>query len=307
VSSDNRGRIVSLVARREATLLRRSRAGRVAALLIFAVAWLPPILVSLREGRLGLASFAELTPLALAISGVVVPLLALLAGCGLFAGEIEDGTLVPVVCLPVARSVCYLGKLLGIGLVLGTVSALAFGSVAAAVLAVRGPDGGRDYITVSIAGMLLGTSSLLIGAVLGARGQGRVRAYGAALVTWLVLVFALDAILLAAVLATAPPAPESVGHHGHDELSSPVSPARGLEPERGPTVSIGAAWMAVDPVSLFRWSGLAFGPRLGARFRLAPGSSAGGGAAAVIGLGWLFWIVAPGVVGWRRFRRVSLG
>jgi ABC-type transport system involved in multi-copper enzyme maturation permease subunit len=301
--SEAPGRIVLLVARREGTLLKRSRAGRAAALLVLSVAWLPPMLVALRTGRLGIASFAELTPLALAISGVLLPLLALLAGCGLFAGEIEDRTLVPVLCLPVSRTAFYWGKVLGLGLVLGALAALAFGSAGAAVWALHGGDGARDYIVVSVAGMLLAASTFQIGAALGARGKGRVSAYGAALVTWLALVFALDAIVLAAILATAPPAPESVGHHGHEELSSQELPDRGAEPEGG---SVGAIWMTVDPVSLFRWSALSFSPQLSARWRLAPGSP-GTGSAVPIGLAWLFWMVAPGVFGWWRFRSASLG
>lgn len=310
-TSPSAGRLLSLVARREVMLLRRSRAGRAAVLLVFAVAWLPPVLVALRAARLGIASFSELTPLALAISGVLFPLLALLAGCSLFAGEIEDRTLVPVLCSPVPRTFCYFGKLLGLGLFLGVASAAAFGSVEAVVWAVRGAEGGWDYLVVSVAGLLLAASSLAMGAALGAGGGGRVRAYGATLLLWLLLVFALDAVLLAAVLATAPPAPESVGHHGHDELTLPSSATlgsgSGSESKAG---SVGAVWLAVDPVSLFRWSVLTFSPQLSARWRFAPGSgsgsSAGVGSSVFIGLGWLAWIVAPGIVGWRRFRNLSL-
>jgi ABC-type transport system involved in multi-copper enzyme maturation permease subunit len=302
--SPSASRVVALVARREATLLARSRAGRVAVLLVFAVAWLPPILVALRAGRLGIASFAELTPLALALCAVLLPLLALLAGCGSFAAELEDRTIVPLLCLPVSRTHCYLGKLLGLGLPLGALSAVAFASVAVAVAAVRGSEGGVDYLVVSLGGLLLGASCLVVGAAIGVGGRGRVRAYGATLIAWLVLVFALDAVLLAAVLVSSPPPPETVGHHGHDELSMPSTSAGRSESEGG---SIDAVWMAVDPVSLFRWSALTLSPRLRARLRFAPGSSGRAREAGVIGLGWLVWILAPGVFGWRRFRRLSLG
>lgn len=307
------GRLLSLVARREVMLLRRSRAGRAAVLLVFAMAWLPPILIALRAARLGIASFTELTPLALAVSGVLFPLLSLLAGCGLFAGEIEDRTLVPVLCLPVPRTLCYFGKLLGLGLFVGAVSVAAFGSVEAVVWAVRGAEGAWDYLVVSVAGLLLAASSLGMGAALGAGGGGRVRAYGATLLVWLMLVFALDAVLLAAILATAPPAPESVGHHGHDELSltSPSTRDSESEVESGAR-SIGPVWLAVDPVSLFRWSALNFSPQLRSRWQFASGSGSGSGSSeglgstVVIAFGWLVWIVAPGIVGWKRFSNLSL-
>ncbi len=309
-SDDNpsASRIVTLVARREATLLRRSRAGRVAVLLIFATAWLPPVLVALRAGRLGIASFAELTPFSLALCAVLLPLLALLAGCGSFAAELEDRTIVPLLCLPVSRTRCYLGKLLGLGLPLGAVSVVAFVSVAVAVTAIRGSDGWIDYLVVSVGGLALGGSCLVMGAALGVRGRGRVRAYGASLVAWLVLVFALDAVLLAAVLATSPPPPETVGHHGHDELSIPsTSAGRSKSASESRGDSIDAVWMAVDPVSLFRWSALTLSPQLSARWRFAPGASGRTRSTSLIALGWLFWILAPGLVGWRRFRRLSLG
>jgi ABC-type transport system involved in multi-copper enzyme maturation permease subunit len=294
----DRWRLAALVARRELVLLRRSRAGRAATLLMLAVAWLPPVLVALRAGRLDLASFAELTPLALAISGVLLPLLALVAGSAIFADEIEDRSLVPVLCLPVPRKAFFVGKLLGLGLGSLGIAVIAFGSVGAAVWSVRGAAGARDYLVVVLSGLLLAGTCLLIGAALGVGGKGRVRAYGAALLAWLILVFAIDALLLAIVLATAPPPPETVGLHGHAELS--------LSTNGGTPDLIGVAWMAVDPVSLFRWTSLTFSPELGARWRFAPGSSPRS-LTAILGLGWLLWMSVPAVIAWRRFRRLSLG
>lgn len=295
-------RNVVLVARREGRLWRRSRGGRVALALTFAMAWLPFVLVGLRSGHLRLAAFPEVTALALAVEGVVLPLLSILAGCSLFAGEIEDRTLVPVLCLPITRAQCFWGKLLGLGLGLGMVYVAAFGSVATAAGLLGGTTGFLDYLVVVFFGFLLGVSCFLIGAALGTGGTGRVRAYGAALTAWLVLVFAVDALLLAVVLVTAPPPPETVGRHGHDELSMGTGAGSSQE-ERSP---LAAWWLSIDPVSLLRWSSLTVSPGLSARWNLAPGPRGRSVAIVAIGLSWLFWIALPAGTAARRFRRVSL-
>jgi ABC-type transport system involved in multi-copper enzyme maturation permease subunit len=291
-------RIALLVSLRETRILRRTRAGRFAAVLIFALAWLPPLLVSARSGRLGLASFEETAPLTLALLGVLVPLLALLAGCGLFANEIEDRSIVPVLTAPVSRRVCAAGKLLGLGSVLGAVYAAAFLSVAAAISSLTGARGARDFLAIVVSGALLGTSCLLVGAALGASGRGRVRAFGSALVCWLLLVFALDGLLLASVLATSPPPPASVGHHGHSELQSELSEVTSNAPH--------VLLLAAAPVDLFRLSVFTFAPELGAPWRELTHESATLTAIA-LGFGWLLWLLAPAAAVLYRFRRLALG
>lgn len=307
--------IVLLVARREGKLLRRSRASRAAAILLLAIAWLPPLLVSLRGGRLGLAGFEEVTPLALAVAGVLLPLLALLAGSDLLAGEIEDGFLVPLISLPIPRSVCYLGKFLGRGVALGAVYLGAFASVALTIWGLHGSSGWQDYAVVGVAGLFLSLSCAGIGAVIGSRGRGRVRAYASSLAVWVLLVFALDAGLLAAVVAMAPPPPESVGHHGHDELVVPPSGstragAEGAgggthaETAEGDSVPLSIHLMLLDPVDLFRLSAFTLGPDLGARWTLATAREPV--STSALAVAWIFWIVVPAALGLMLFRRVSL-
>ncbi len=214
-------RNVLLVARREWKLLHRSRSAQAAAVLVLAIAWLPPLLVSIRVARLGLAPFADVTPLTLAIAGVILPLLTLLAGADLLAGELEEGFLVPVVSLPISRRACYIGKFLGRACVMGAFYVLAFGSAGAAIGILHGPDGWQDYVVVAAGGFLLSLSCAGIGAALASISRSRVRAYATSLGFWVLLVFALDAGLLAATIGLAPPPPDNVGHHGHDELVAP--------------------------------------------------------------------------------------
>jgi len=208
-----------LTAGREVTLLRRNRAAGLSLLLLVAVAWLPPLMVPLRRGVLGLAAFPELTPLSLAVIGVVVPLIALLAGTDLLAGELEDGSLVPVLTLPITRSACLLGKYAGRSLLFSVGYGFAFASSAFTIATVSGVEGLGDYILVAACGLALSLSCLAVGAAIGASRGGRVKAFGASLVVWLLLVFVIDAALLAVLVAGAPAAPGSVGAHGHAELA----------------------------------------------------------------------------------------
>jgi Cu-processing system permease protein len=298
-----------LVARREWKLLRRSRAAGGTAMLLFAVAWLPPLLLAAQAGKLGVASFVEVAPLALAVAGVILPLLALLAGADLLAGEMEDGSLVFVLTLPISRSACYIGKIAGLVSMLGAAYAVAFGSAGLAMVAVHGSVGMVDYFVVVVAGFLLSLSCLGIGAALAAGGRGRVRAYAAALVMWMLLVFAVDAVLLTAVVALAPPAPGQIGQHGHDELAGADNAEDALAAADSPGRDTGtlSAWvMLLDPVDLFRLSALQAGPRLRSQWAMTGLGADGYAPWLRLLVGWLMWAAIPVALGLRRFRRAAL-
>src|SRR5689334_20533264 len=93
----NPWRIAILVARREFALILRARLSRGMLALLAVVAWLPPVLLALRTGSLGLASFSETVALGLAFGEVALPLIGLLGGADLLTGEAEDNTLVMLV------------------------------------------------------------------------------------------------------------------------------------------------------------------------------------------------------------------
>lgn len=303
-------RHVALVAGREWTLLRRSRAAAAALALLFGVAWLPMLLASARAGSIGPASFVAVSPLALALGGVVLPLLGLLAGADVLAGEIEDRSLLPLLTASISRRACYAGKLLGTATALGAAYVAAFGSAALVIALARGSEGAGDYAVVAAAGFSLTLSALVLGAALAAGGGGRVRAYALALAAWMLLVIALDAVLLGAVVLSAPAPPVDVGGHGHDELSASAMqmPAGSDDQAAGAPADGGAyPWfLLLDPVDLYRLTVLRAGPGLRASW-LAGAAPPGGGAEQVaLAIGWLFWLVAPAVAGGRRFGRAVL-
>ncbi len=308
----SRARPALLIALREARLLSRSRAALVATSLLAVVAWLPALLPPLRRGSLGLAPFQESLPLHLALAGVVLPLLAILAGAELFAGELEDGSLVPILTLPVSRKSCFIGKCFGRAVVLGLTYLAAVGSAGIGIATASGADGLADWAAVNAAGLLLVATTGAIGVALGAGARGRIRAFGTALLAWLVLVFVLDAALLATVVASAPPPPQEIGTHGHAEVapsgSRPTEDphARHAESASPSGPDLAGSLMVVNPVSLFRLTALAASPTLRGRMAMALPGFSGAALSATLAIGWIFWLAGPFLVGLGRFLRADL-
>ena len=307
-------RATMAVARREFTLLLRARLSRGILTLLVVVAWLPPILLALRAGSIGLASFSETVALGLAFGEIALPLIGLLGSADLLAGEAEDNTLVMLVALPISRASVFAGKLIARSTTLAAAYLAAFGSAALAIAAARGIDGLTDYATLAGAGLALTLACGGIGVALGRAGSGRLRAFGAALLAWIVMVFALDAAILAAVVALAPAPPEQVGAHGYGESaaqmemmklheldSEPGQHRTGATAESAPA----AQWlMALDPVDLFRFTVLSGAPTLHERAKMGLGENDPGWF-LLIGA-WLMWIALPLGYALRRFRRTDL-
>jgi Cu-processing system permease protein len=298
------------VARRELRIVCRSRGVNTGLVLIAALAWLPAVLLPLRAGAFGVASFSVVMPLTIAAEGVVLPLLALLFGAEMLAGEVEDGSLLSVVTLPLSRTHCFLGKLLGRVTVLIVAEGVVFGLAMLAIASMRGREGLAGYAVVQGSAILLSTACVVIGAAIAAGGRGRLHAYAISLLTWGVLVFLIDALLLAAIVGLAPAAPTQVGEHGHSELSDSM-PDRGDGSDGMPggadTFPTGAWLLTLDPVDLFRLGALAAVPPAGPE--QATWRSVGAAlrlSAAPLTAGWLSWLTLPTLIGWWRFRRLPL-
>ncbi|HYL59056.1 MAG TPA: ABC transporter permease [Candidatus Acidoferrales bacterium] len=315
VTIPSRRKLAALIARRELTLMLRGRHARATLGLLAVVAFLPPLLLSLRAGALGLASFREMLALALSFDEVALPLIGLLAGADLLAGESEDGTLVPLAALPISRAVCFVGKLAGRAAIVVPAYLCAFTSAGLAIALVRGSAGWDDYAAIAGGGLALCLVSLAIGVALGQANRGRTGAFGAATIAWIAMVFVLDAALLAAVVALAPAPPEELGTHGYGEMaaqremmklhelddSGDQSSASGeVEAPRQTTQWL----MVLDPVDLFRFTALSASPTLHGRARV--GLHEAGPGWIVLAIAWLAWLAAPIGFALRRFAGASL-
>lgn len=294
---------VWLIAKRESRLLLRGHAGQMTLLSLLALVWLPALALPLRHGQFGLAPAPEALALALSLTGTVVPLLALLHGADALSGEIEDGSLVSLLAAPVSRRACLLGKLLGRGLVLGAAYAMAYGSLVTTYLVVGDGGGVLDLLVIALAGAALGVVLGLLGCLLGIGAAGRVRAFGRALTSWILLVFLLDAVLLGILVATSPPLPESVGCHGHSELQDL---AQRRDAALDPAQRSGPWLLLLNPVDLYRLTIVAASPVLRQRlerFLPAPVDATWVGPLTV---GWLLWGLLPLGLSLRGFERRRL-
>lgn len=278
--------------------------------MLAAVAWLPAVLLPLRAGAFGVASFSALMPLTIAAEGVVLPLLALLFGAEMLAGEIEDGSLLAIVTLPLSRTSCLLGKLAGRVAALVVLQGLLFALAALVVGSVNGLEGLAGYAVVQVSALLLSVACVAVGAAIAAGGHGRVHVYAVSLLTWVVLVFLIDAVLLAAIVALAPAAPTQIGEHGHSELSDsmPAQAEPGLGMAGGEGVDRTGAWLlTLDPVDLFRLAALyAVLPATADRSAEHTVGATTNFPALPLAVGWLCWLALPTWLGLRRFRSLPL-
>ena len=189
------------------------------------------------------------------------------------------------------------------------------------------------YLAATAAGIGLAAICFGIGSFVGVAGRGRARALGLALGCWVVFVFALDAIILAAVVAMSPPPPAEVGHGGHTEVAprhrTPSARPHGQGhhaggagpaahahdhghgaggdalPEEGERLPWLAWLMLLDPVDLFRLSVLSASPSARARYLLGLPRQ----ASAIwlpITIGWLVWLCVPYGLTLRRFGRLAI-
>ena len=288
---------VLLVAAREMKLLWRGRITRGSMIVLIAAAWLPAFLLPLRAGMITLASFTEVMPLTMALCGILLPLISLLWGADLLSGEIADGTLVAIITLPISRTACFLGKCLGRFVLLIAFFLIAFGSAAVAIAAVQGMEGLVGYIALACAGLLLSLACAAIGTSLSS-GRRKVRTFASALMAWVALVFAIDALLLVLIVALAPAAPQ-VGMHGHSELASAMHEQH--NGDRNKNASPAAWLLTLNPVDLFRFGVLASAPQFNAELSMMlPGVEPDSLRFPLIA-GAIFWIVAPLIFALRRF------
>lgn len=308
------GHSIMDVAIREMAIMYRGRALVAFASLLATAAWLPPLLLSLRRASLGLSSFGETIALGLAFSEMAIPLVGLLCGAEMIAGESEDGTLVAMAALPISRGAIFTGKFIGRSILLATAYLLAFGSSAAAICLLTGAAGLGDYAAIAASGLALLIASCAIGALIGAAARGRVRAFGAAVVAWVIMVFALDAFLLAAIVVIAPAPPEDAASHGYGEMAAQMEMMKLHEmdddgqdaPGRSASRSgAGAAeWlMALDPVDLARITAISTSTVL---YRRAAAAFAEPAGFAPLAASWMAWIALALGLGVRRFSRADL-
>lgn len=154
-------------------------------------------------GYAGLGGFGRTAASLINALLLFVPLIGLSVGAGTLAADRERGTLLYLLAQPVSRAEVFFGKALGAALAVIAALALGFG---AAGLGLGTMGGGNSVVYLSLAGFtfLLALAALGMGFVISSLTRKAAAASGAALLTWLGLVFLGDLGLIGATLALRP-------------------------------------------------------------------------------------------------------
>jgi Cu-processing system permease protein len=271
-------RVLTLCAAEERTLAIRSRWTQIFAvafaLLSLAVAASGYIL----SGGYGVQDFSRATVSLVELVLLLVPLMALLLG--VLALSPDRGAAELLYSQPAPRAAIFLGQILGIFEALVAAQAIGFGAAGLVIYQQSGEEGLIGFVALVFAAAVLTGIFLGIAAVIcaGNLGQRRSRGLALALVAWFlaVVLFDLAALGIASLLPSGPASRLLITA----ALVNPVDTVR--------TASL----LAVEGTAAFGAASLAL-----LRFTRGPL-----GAALLLGLSALAWLIVPA---WLAARRVT--
>lgn len=276
--------VLRLCAAEERTLAVRSRWTQIFALAFAGLSLAVAASGYILSGGFGVQDFSRVTVSLVQLVMLLVPLTALLLG--VMALVPERGAAELLYSQPASRSAILLGKVLGLFEALVAAQAIGFGAAGLVIYNQTGEQGLTSFMVLVAASALLtaiflGLAALVATGNLGYR-RGRARALAVALVIWFVTVMLFDIVAL-----------------GIASLLRSGSASRLL---------ITAA--LVNPVDAIRTGTLlaiegtaAFGAASLALLRFARGPA---GAAALIGVSMVLWLIVPIWLATRRLQRADI-
>ena len=275
-------RPVLLCARLELTLALRSRWTQIFALVFAALALAVAGSGYVLSGGSGVQDFARTAVSLVQLVVLLVPLTALVIGVLALASE--RGAAELLFSQPVPRRTILLGRILGLFQALAAAQALGFGAAGLVVFSQSGEEGLSGYLALVASSLLLTAVFLGLAAVLaaGAVGRRRARALALALVVWFVAVVLFDvaALGLASLLRSGAASRVLI-------VSALVNPVGAVRT---------GALLVIEGTAAFGAASLAL-----LRFTHGPL-----GAAVLIALSLVFWVLAPTLLAIARLRRVDL-
>jgi Cu-processing system permease protein len=275
-------RSLFLVARQERLLAVRSRWTQIFALVFAALSLAVASSGYVLSGGHGVQDFARTAASLVQLVLLLVPLTALLVGVQSFAAD--RGTAELLFSQPVSRPTILLGKLLGLLQGLAGAEALGFGAAGLVIFSQSGDEGLSGFLLVFVCAILLTAVFLGVAALLGAAavGRRRTRALALALVVWFVAVVLFDVAALGA--ASLLPSGTASRVLIVSVLVNPVDALRT------------AALLGIEGAAAFGAASLAF-----LRFTKGPA-----GAALLLGLSVVVWVVVPPALAIVRLRRADV-
>jgi Cu-processing system permease protein len=231
-----------------------------------ALVWLGAIALTslfglVQIGRIGLQNYDRTVVSLLNLVQYLVPLLGLLLGHDLLVGEREDRTLALILSGGVTRAQALAGKFIGGCFALAFPLALGF-VIAGAAIGLSAHDKAiSSFFILAVSGLVLGVIFLGMGLLISTLCRTRVQALVCALLTWCIAVFAFDLVAMGVVVtANSTQAAREIEEATdathvtsisdmHKAFENGDEAAARVITDRSQKV---AAWLAINPVDLFR-------------------------------------------------------
>ena len=166
------------------------------AVLALAISWL----ALAGADQYGFAGFGSTSAGLVNLVMLIVPLMALSAGAGSFAGEKERGTLAQLLAMPVTRLEVLLGKFLGLAIALAITLTIGFGISGLVILLEGGQSNAGGYLMLVALACVLAASMLSVGLLISALNSKSSTAGGIAIIVWLILAFGSDLGLMGSAI-----------------------------------------------------------------------------------------------------------
>jgi Cu-processing system permease protein len=151
---------------------------------------------------LAIQAFGRTTATLLNLCLLLSPLVAVVMGAALIAGEQERGTLEHLLAQPLTRTELIAGKHLGLLAALSAATAAGFVPAGAAIAASAGPETLGRYLLFPALAIFAGAAMAAIGVLISVSTRSAVQAQGLAMVTWFALVLLYDLILMGSLAAS---------------------------------------------------------------------------------------------------------
>ncbi len=271
-----------LVARQELLLAVRSRWTVIFALVFAFLSLAVAASGYVLSGGSGFQDFARTSASLVQLVVLVVPLASLLMGALALAPE--RGTAELLFSQPVSRTTILLGEMLGLFGALAGAQLIGFGLAGAVVFRHSGEEGGAGYLGLVGGSLLLTAAFLSIAALIaaGAAGRRRSRALAIALVVWFLFVILVDLASLG--VASLLPSGAASRVLIVSVILNPVGAVRT------------GALLGIQGTAAFGAASLAL-----LRFTRGPA-----GAAVVLSVSLLGWVILPAMAAARRLNRADL-
>ena len=148
---------------------------------------------------LAMQAFGRTTATLMNLCLLLSPLVAVVMGAALIAGEKERGTLEHLLAQPLTRNELLLGKHAGLLVALSAATAAGFVPAGLAVAVIAGPDMLGHYLLFPAIAVLAGAAMAAIGLVISVSSRSAVQAQGLAMIAWFVFVLMYDLVLMGSI------------------------------------------------------------------------------------------------------------